>query len=258
MSKIVFGLNNMGNTCYLSSAVQLLCLNPKFHKMENILTNPNKSIKKIKNTLASISSRFDGFSQEDSGEALILLLEHYGKKLKTLSDYEFTEKTRIRCKLMNCLNEEISTRKSNVLLLDINNYDTLDDCYRNQKDSVKLMGDEAWTCPKCDRAAVSSKRFYFENWSPFLIIGLRRFYYRGTRYVKNSNPVKIPLEWRHDYKLRGAIIHSGSLTGGHYICVGFKDDNWYEFNDSSVTKISSRRVLDNYLSKSYFLLYQKI
>ena len=253
---MIFGLSNLGNTCYLNSAVQLLCLNQKFLKMENIGNNPSQAIRKIKNTLANISKRFAGFQQQDSGEALILLLEEYGKTFRLLKDYEFTEITRVKCKLMRCLHQEITNRKSNVLLLDINK-ETLDDCYCNLKNAVKLKGEEAWECPKCKTKLVASKRFYFENWSKYLIIGLKRFEYRGTRYVKNSKEIEIPLKWRHGYELQGIIIHSGSINGGHYVCVGKKNNNWYLFNDSSVNKISSKRVLDNYLKNAYFLLYQK-
>lgn len=257
MEHKLFGISNIGNTCYLNSAVQLLCLNPKFLRMENISQNPNLAIKNIKNTLSNISSRFSGFSQEDSGEALLLLLEHYGNKFRILPLYEFNEKTRIRCKLMKCLHEEISNRKSNVLLLDIDDNNNLHDCYQQLKNSVKLEGENSWECPKCQESLVASKRFYFDNWSKYLIIGLKRFQYQGTRYVKNSNSVSIPYEWNHGYKLKGAIIHSGSINGGHYICVGEKNNKWYIFNDSNVSQITEVKVLNNYLQQSYFILYER-
>ena len=257
--KSIFGLSNLGNTCYLNSAVQFLCLNPSFLLMENIKDNPSDNIKKIKNTLSSISSRFAGFEQQDSGEALIILLEEYGKKnkLNLLQDYEFIEITRVKCKLMRCLHKEISDRKSNTLLLDINNCSTLDECYYKLKNAVKLEGDNSWKCPKCKISLVASKRFYFDHWAKYLIIGLNRFEFKGTRYVKNNNIIKIPFEWRQNYKLQGAIIHSGSINGGHYICIGKKNNFWYIFNDSTVNKILDNTVLENYLKKAYFLLYKR-
>lgn len=261
MSLNIFGLPNLGNTCYLNSAVQLLCLNPDFQMgLENIAENPTNAIKKIKNTLASISKRFSGFQQQDSGEALILLLEKYGDKnnLNLLENYEFTEITRIKCKLIKCLHHEITNRKSNVLLLDINNCNTLNECYYKLKDSVKLYGDDAWKCPKCNKSLIASKRFYFENWGKYLIIGLNRFEYRGTRYVKNNSSIDIPFEWKNKYQLKGAIIHSGSINGGHYICIGKKCNQWYVFNDSSVNKIPNSKVLNNYLKNAYFLLYHNL
>ena len=42
------------------------------------------------------------------------------------------------------------------------------------------------------------------------------------------------------YELFSILIHSGSAMGGHYYAYirSFQDGNWYNFNDSSVTKIS--------------------
>lgn len=251
----VFGLSNLGNTCYLNSAVQLLCLNPEFN-MENVMNN-NQNIRKIKNKLAEISPRFAGFQQQDAGEALLLLLEIYGKEFNNISDYQFNEKTRVRCKLLKCLNEEITNRKSEVLLLDINDKNNIDDCYYKLKFSTKLFGDNSWECPTCKERIMASKRHYFDDWSKYLIIGLKRFEFKGSRYVKNNNFIEIPLEWRHDYKLKGFIVHSGSINGGHYICIGKKKNKWYVFDDSSVNEIKSTRVLFDYLKRAYFILYQR-
>ncbi|ADO67420.1 putative ubiquitin carboxyl-terminal hydrolase [Cafeteria roenbergensis virus] len=258
-TKYIFGLPNHGNTCYLNSAVQLLCLNPHFLEMENISDNPRNAIKKIKNSLSNISNRFSGFNQQDSGEALMLLLEEYGdkKNLNLLLDYEFTEITRVKCKLLRCLHKEISSRKSNILLLEINGACSLTECYLNLKKAVILKNDEAWKCPKCHVKLVASKRFYFDINSPYLIVGLKRFENRGSRFIKNNKDIEIPFNWYNNYKLQGAIIHSGSLNGGHYICVGKKNNNWYVFNDNNVSQITNKNMLNNYIKKAYFLVYKK-
>ena len=252
-----FGINNIGNTCYLNSAVQLLCLNPDFINIENISNDQSIAIKKIKNTLAKISRRFNGFSQQDSGEALLLLLEHYGSKdnFNNISDYEFDEKTRIKCKYLSCLHTEITIRKSCILLLDIKGND-LDSCFSNMCDIDKLSG---WKCPKCNQTKVANKRFIFSDFNKYIIIGFKRFEsVRGsTRYVKNNTKIKIQNIIKTDYHIKGAIIHSGSINGGHYIAIGKRNNKWYLFNDSSVSEIKSEEQLNNYLSSSYFIMYEK-
>jgi len=256
----IFGLPNLGNTCYLNSAVQFLLLNPQFQHIENIHLN-NQNIKNIKKILSNISPRFKLFHQQDAGEALLLLLEHYNKLFNS-NLYQFKETTRVKCKLIKCLHHEYSYRKSDALLLNLpqnitpNTKLTLDDLYRTIKDATKLQGEEAWLCPKCKIKSVASKRYYFDEWNQYLIVGLKRFEYRGTRYVKNNTKIDIPFVWRHNYKLIGAIIHSGNINGGHYVAVGFKNNKWYLFNDNNVTEITHLHVLKQFLSNGYYYLYK--
>lgn len=63
--------------------------------------------------------------------------------------------------------------------------------------------------------------------------------------------------WRHSNHLQGAVIHYGSLSGGHYVYVGKQNDKWYLFNDSSVSEIRSEDELKNLLSKAYWLYYKQ-
>lgn len=52
------------------------------------------------------------------------------------------------------------------------------------------------------------------------------------------------------YQLYGAIIHSGSLRGGHYvaICYDYNQKKWFEYNDSWVQEVSleTSRLEDAY------------
>ena len=58
------------------------------------------------------------------------------------------------------------------------------------------------------------------------------------------------------YDLYGVVNHHGSLYGGHYTayCLNFLDHKWYEFNDSRVSKMSSKEVVSVY---SYVLFYRR-
>ena len=68
--------------------------------------------------------------------------------------------------------------------------------------------------------------------------------------------LNIPIEWRHGYILKGFVIHSGSLHGGHYVYVGNHNGEWILFNDSSTKEISENEV-NSYLKTAYVLYYEK-
>ena len=58
------------------------------------------------------------------------------------------------------------------------------------------------------------------------------------------------------YDLFAISNHFGGLGGGHYIAYAnnYKDNEWYEFNDSSVHKISKENLVS---SSAYVLFYRK-
>ena len=100
--------------------------------------------------------------------------------------------------------------------------------------------------------------------SEVLIIHLKRF--RNNRKIENF--VDFPIEnldltkYLHNkkekyiYDLFGVSNHSGSLNGGHYYayCKNWKDGEWYEFNDSHVSKIDNKKIVSD---NAYVLFYKR-
>jgi len=161
------GFNNIGNTCYLNSGLQLimhnfelcenLLLDSKFIEFNNlILEYYNKENYSsltpdfIKNIISNKSKEFIGSKQNDSFEFLIYLLELLNTEL-----YEIKTKITVKCKLKKCLNLSIHEEKNNFLILSITNTClNLDDCYRNYK-MVEYLD---YNCEKCKRNTIISKR----------------------------------------------------------------------------------------------------
>jgi uncharacterized UBP type Zn finger protein len=58
------------------------------------------------------------------------------------------------------------------------------------------------------------------------------------------------------YDLYGVVNHFGTMFGGHYIarCQNFKDNSWYQFDDSRVSKINPNDVVDE---SAYVLFYKR-
>lgn len=102
-----------------------------------------------------------------------------------------------------------------------------------------------------------------------LIIRLKRFEYINGIKRKLNYPIIIPeifdikpfihrfaLNERCNsstiYKLCATVQHRGGCEGGHYFTYGLRNNTWYEFNDSSVSKI----IPDH--SQSYYVIYSMI
>ncbi|KAF6207453.1 hypothetical protein GE061_018696 [Apolygus lucorum] len=59
------------------------------------------------------------------------------------------------------------------------------------------------------------------------------------------------------YNLYAVSNHSGTAYSGHYTayCLHSGSGQWYEFNDSRVSSISSRNVVS---SEAYILFYEQV
>lgn len=273
------GFLNLGNTCYLNSGLQLLMNIPEFcqlilnHKntsnelsllAEFIIlyhSDNNGSLKPkfIKKIVSKRNNIFSGFSQEDSQEFLIYFLDFIDNQIKEnkINDlFGMKIDKIIKCKALSCLKKSSTKETRLFLILDIqDNFNYLNDCYRNYKIREKLEEDNRYFCENCDKKRIASKRIEVADWPKNLIIVLKRFQQNGYQLSKNDTFLDIPNNWRHNYKLKGGVIHSGRLGGGHYVYFGNYDNKWFLFDDSHISRIKSNQ-LNDYKKRAYLLHYR--
>ncbi len=268
------GIINIGNSCYLNSAIQMLFNNPDFRKIcqetqfkkiindydESSVFNPTE----IKRIVSNNNKMFANNHQHDSYEFMIFLLDIIDKSSnKANKDLYclFGIKTRIniKCKVLHCLHESEHTDTELFLNLPLTN--DLSESYRLYKstDTLSDKTNNGYKCDKCKKISLARKKTITSFWPNNLIIVLKRFNYTATQWIsKDNRKVNIPTVWRHNYKLKGGIIHIGVYGGGHYIYFGEENGIWYLCNDSHVSIIDD---IDNYMknqgSMSYILYYNK-
>ncbi len=127
---------------------------------------------------------------------------------------------------------------------------------------------------KCDHCKENSTYGYNKNYiltpPEILVICLKKFEKTAYGMKKYSKSVSFPSQMdlsryvlsnpdRADtsaiYELYGAVQHSGSLNGGHYVCFVKKESGtWYYVSDSVVSQSSEGAALK---SDAYLLFYQR-
>jgi len=274
------GIINNGNNCYLNSALQFISqainVNRELLQYENnshIYSHYIPFIKQkwsnestniynptnIKLVIAKKNRQFLNNYQQDCHELLVCLLDIMeNQTIKKNFDSKILSK--IKCN--NCANISLVRHPIRFVSLSINdNESDLTTCFREFTSKENLEGN--WKCEKCKRNN-GTKQLIFENWSPYIIIHLKRFKWEknGKRINTNFN---FPINWsikemgHHKYKLISIINHYGSFNGGHYTSCGrIKSDNWLSYNDSNIREITLEKIKKNFNISSYLLLYEKI
>ncbi|XP_023661095.1 ubiquitin carboxyl-terminal hydrolase 2 isoform X1 [Paramormyrops kingsleyae] len=144
---------------------------------------------------------------------------------------------------------------------------SLMDCIRLFTKEDMLDGDEKPTCYRCKGRKKCTKKFTIQKFPKILVLHLKRFSEARVRTSKLSTFVNFPLkdldlrEFASDnsvhavYNLYAVSNHSGTTMGGHYTsyCRNPTLGDWYSFNDSRVTPMSSSHVRS---SDAYVLFYE--
>ncbi|XP_026185191.1 ubiquitin carboxyl-terminal hydrolase 2-like [Mastacembelus armatus] len=144
---------------------------------------------------------------------------------------------------------------------------TLKDCLRLFTKEDVLDGDDRPTCKKCKARRKCTKRFSIQKFPQILVLHLKRFSDSNIRATKLSTYVNFPLKEldlrefssesseRAVYNLYAVSNHCGNALGGHYTayCRNPALGEWYSYNDSRVSPMSSSQVRS---SNAYVLFYE--
>ncbi|KAL3417342.1 ubiquitin carboxyl-terminal hydrolase [Phlyctema vagabunda] len=148
---------------------------------------------------------------------------------------------------------------------------TLEDCLNEFGKEEILSEQDTWYCPRCKEHRRASKKFELWKTPDILVMHLKRFSSSASRRDKLDVLVDFPIEGldlssrviekfdgkKEIYDLIAVDDHWGGLGGGHYTAFAknFNDNQWYEYNDSSVSKTSDPCKVVS--SSAYLLFYRR-
>ncbi|KAI8834004.1 hypothetical protein BJ741DRAFT_535076, partial [Chytriomyces cf. hyalinus JEL632] len=137
----------------------------------------------------------------------------------------------------------------------------------------EIMGDEdTWYCPKCKEHKKIKKKLDVWSVPDTLVLHLKRFSQTGRGFRSmSSNKIDALVDFPVNgldlsdfvigkdllmYDLFAVSNHFGGLGGGHYTAYAKNavDSQWYNFDDSHVSKISESSVVT---PAAYMLFYQR-
>uniref|UniRef100_A0A8B9X8S6 ubiquitinyl hydrolase 1 n=1 Tax=Bos mutus grunniens TaxID=30521 RepID=A0A8B9X8S6_BOSMU len=256
------GLRNLGNTCYMNSILQCLCNTPHLadyfnrncyqddinrsnllgHKgevaeefgiiMKALWTGQYRYIspKDFKITIGKINDQFAGYSQQDSQELLLFLMdglhedlnkadnrkrhkeenndhlddlkaaEHAWQKHKQLNEsiivalFQGQFKSTVQC--LTCHKKSRTFEAFMYLSLPLASTSkcTLQDCLRLFSKEEKLTDNNRFYCSHCRARRDSLKKIEIWKLPPVLLVHLKRFSYDGRWKQKLQTSVDFPLE----------------------------------------------------------------
>tara|TARA_A100000164_G_C21879359_1_gene759425 strand:- start:933 stop:1592 length:660 start_codon:yes stop_codon:yes gene_type:complete len=141
------------------------------------------------------------------------------------------------------------------------------ECFDKYTEKERLDGDNKWLNEKTNKKETVDKGIAFWSFPDILVIDFKRF---SNHNRKNQNMVHFPREnldltkyvvgYNKDsykYDLYGICNHTGSVQGGHYFAyVKVNDTEWFEFNDTNVTKLNDAEN-KVHSPMAYCLFYKK-
>ncbi|XP_053485173.1 uncharacterized protein si:ch211-212k18.13 isoform X1 [Ictalurus furcatus] len=277
------GLKNQGATCYLNSVLQCLYMTEDFRKeVENFRAYPPNYDESSTDLMLELQKLFAKIKDDDGTtegitQSLCIsnvyeqqdAVEYYQRTLKAIGPQFSKVFEGKMSNIAKCTNNHKFQEKCHFFTIPLPIETGHMDVFEVDKGlqtffkKVKLDEDNWLYCEHCGKKTETETWNEIQEFPTILTLYPKRFDFDYTqmRLVKNNCHMDIPLQLQISdivYKLYAVINHSGGVSGGHYNAVikSFEDDEWYCFDDYSVTKDSKHSF---YLSRlAYLLMYRKV
>ncbi|KAM8960493.1 ubiquitin carboxyl-terminal hydrolase 42 [Pelodytes ibericus] len=230
----------------------------------------------VVNNLRRIAKHFRYGNQEDAHEFLTYTMEElqksclngcyrFGRNTQTTFIHQiFGGYLRSRVKCLKCKAVSDTYDQYLDLTLEIKSSPSVTKALEQFVTPEQLDDDNSYKCGKCKQMVTACKRFTIHRPSNVLILSLKRFsIFSGGKLSKDvkypeyldirpytSHPNGEPII----YYLYAVLVHTGfSCHGGHYFSyVKASNEQWYLMNDSAVSSVDIRTVLNQ---QAYLLFY---
>ncbi|XP_063790541.1 ubiquitin carboxyl-terminal hydrolase 42 isoform X2 [Pseudophryne corroboree] len=243
-----------------------------------VLSNSGNVIKptNVINDLRRIAKHFRHGSQEDAHEFLRFTVDEMQKCcLNSCPSLDMCAQTtfihqifggclRSRVKCLNCKAVSDTYEEYLDIPLEIKTSHSVNKALEEFVKSEQLDGDNAYNCSKCKRSVCATKTFTIQRVSNVLTLSLKRFAcFSGgklTKEIKYPEYIDIRPYTSHPkgepiiFKLYSVLVHTGVScnTGHYYSYIKASNDCWYLMNDSVVSRVDIRTVLNQ---QAYLLFY---
>lgn len=178
------------------------------------------------------------------------------------SVYGFQLKSSIECD--SCGYVSNTMEHVNDLSLELNNSGSLFNCLDQFTKAEHL---DHYTCTKCSSIKTTTKTLKIETVPTVLTLHLKRFKH-DLNSTKIETKIQIPMflniseyclnqteqqiKAKEIYELFGVVVHEGSISTGHYTVYIKSSGHWYKCDDSVVSLVDQKEVLN---SNAYLLFY---
>ena len=236
------GLSNIGNSCYINSALQLILHSEYMVQLLIERINENQplvieQIDEIRKQYSKFMNHQQIFEQCDASYFFNYLLDRINDTYPTKFNPVCSIEIKARTKCQQCDDTYTSTQHENMLIAYPQpGFDCLLDCI-----SASFTETVEKKCDGCKQQVQAKRKLQLCNAPLCLYIRLQPI------LMDENTSMDIPMDLQYNtsnsYELKGFIEHRGtSIHYGHYVAYCKDSDGWNCYNDDRIHFVSTHDI----------------